>query len=334
MTNKLKIAYFQRKARKFGNFSIEFIFEEIRKNLPADMYGILYTARYESAGLWKRLYIALAAAGKQEDINHITGDIHFANAFLRKHKTILTIHDVGFMAHSSSVSRFLLWLFWIWLPVKRSQVVVAVSHATKNEILKYIKCDPEKIKVIYDPISKDLTFKPKEFNHRNPIILQLGCAPNKNLARTIKALKDIPCHFEIIGKLGQEEINLLQAYKISYKISYNLSNEEVQRKYEDCDMLTLVSTYEGFGMPIIEANRVGRPVITSNILSMPEVAGEAACLVNPFDIENIKNGFLRVINDAEYRAKLIENGRENQKRFQVTEIARQYSEIYRSLVKC
>ena len=334
MDNKLRIAYFQRKSRKFGNFSIEFIFKEIRKNLPADMYGILYTARYESAGLWKRLYIALEAIGKQENINHITGDIHFANVFLRKHKTVLTIHDVGFMEHASSVSRFLLRFFWIWLPVKRSQVVVTVSHATKNEILKYIKCDPEKIKVIYDPISKDLTFKPKEFNHRNPVILQLGCAPNKNLARTIKALKDIPCHFEIVGKLGQEEINLLKTYRMSYKISCNLSNEEIKKKYEDCDMLTLISTYEGFGMPIIEANRVGRPVITSNILSMPEVAGEAACLVNPFDIENIKKGFLRIINDAGYRAKLIKNGRENQKRFQVAEIARQYSEIYRSLVKC
>ena len=70
-----------------------------------------------------------------------------------------------------------------------------------------------------------------------------------NLSRC--PLKDIPCHFEIVGKLGQEEINLLKAYKMSYKISYNLSNEEVQKKYEDCDMLTLVSTYEGFGMPII-----------------------------------------------------------------------------------
>ena len=84
---------------------------------------------------------------------------------------------------------------------------------------------------------------------------------------------------------------------MSYKVYCNLSNEEIKKKYEDCDILTLVSTYEGFGMPIIEANRVGRPVITSNILSMPEVAGEAACLVNPFDIENIN--FLRIINDAE-----------------------------------
>ena len=333
MDNKLRIAYFQRKSREFGNFSIEFIFEEIRKNLPTDMYGILYTARYESAGLWKRLYIALEAAGKQEDINHITGDIHFANAFFRKHKTVLTIHDVGFMENSSSVSRFLLRFFWLWLPVKRSRVVVAVSHATKNEILKYMKCDPEKIKVIYDPISKDLTFKPKAFNHRSPVILQLGCAPNKNLARTIKALKDIPCYFEIVGKLSQEESNLMEAYNMNYQVFCNLSNEEIKKKYEDCDILTLVSTYEGFGMPIVEANRVGRPVITSNILSMPEVAGRAACLLNPFDKENIKDGFLRIINDAEYRAKLIENGRKNQKRFQATEIARQYSEIYRSLVK-
>lgn len=90
---------------------------------------------------------------------------------------------------------------------------------------------------------------------------------------------------------------------MSYKVYCNLSNEEIKKKYEDCDILTLVSTYEGFGMPIIEANRVGRPVITSNILSMPEVAGEAACLVNPFDIENINFQYPGVYRDNPTRIR-------------------------------
>ena len=70
-------------------------------------------------------------------------------------------------------------------------------------------------------------------------------------------------------------------------------------------MLTFVSTYEGFGLPILESQATGRPVVTSNVSSMPEVAGDAACLVNPYDADSIREGILRVINDDAYRKDLM-----------------------------
>ena len=81
-------------------------------------------------------------------------------------------------------------------------------------------------------------------------------------------------------------------------------------------------------MPIAEANATGRVVVTSNISSMPEVAGNAAAFVNPFAIESIKNGFLKVINDGVYRESLIQNGFENVKRFDRQQIANQYYDLY------
>ena len=77
----------------------------------------------------------------------------------------------------------------------------------------------------------------------------------------------------------------------------NLSQEAIIQQYIDCDMLSFVSTYEGFGMPIIEAQAIGRPVITSNIGAMKEVALDTACLVDPYDVESIKNGIQKLIRE-------------------------------------
>ena len=124
-----------------------------------------------------------------------------------------------------------------------------------------------------------------------------------------------------------KNINELNENNIDYANFTYLSDEEVFEQYKECDMLSFVSTYEGFGMPIVEANTVGRPVITSNLLSMPEVAGDAALIVNPYNIDEIRNGILKIINDDIYRNNLIHNGYENVKRFNLNDIAEQYSNI-------
>ena len=154
---------------------------------------------------------------------------------------------------------------------------------------------------------------------------------NKNLLRLIEAIKDIKCKLEIVGVLDGEQLKLLNRYKIDYVNSVNISNDELNKKYVDADLLAFVSTYEGFGMPIVEAQLVGRPVITSNLLSMPEVAGDGASIVDPYNVEEIKNGILKIINDDSYRESIIKNGLENAKRFDVKKIAYQYAELYREI---
>jgi glycosyltransferase involved in cell wall biosynthesis len=97
-------------------------------------------------------------------------------------------------------------------------------------------------------------------------------------------------------------------------------------------LLALISTYEGFGMPILEAQAVGRAVITSNIYSMPEVAGDAAVLVDPFDILEMKTGLERIINDDKFRNEMIQRGFQNIKRFDADRIAKQYFELYKKII--
>ena len=98
-------------------------------------------------------------------------------------------------------------------------------------------------------------------------------------------------HVGLISLAGLTERQRQARWKhnsISYTEQWGLSDQEILQHYRDCDMVVFASTYEGFGMPIIEGNATGRPVVTSNICSMPEVAGAAACLVDPFDCSSIR----------------------------------------------
>jgi glycosyltransferase involved in cell wall biosynthesis len=162
--------------------------------------------------------------------------------------------------------------------------------------------------------------------------LQIGTAHNKNIDRTIQALAEIPCHLIILGKLNDAQISLLDDLKIKYTaISHALSESELYELYKSVDIVTLISTLEGFGMTIIEANQMGIPVITADITSMPWVAADAAVLVDPYDSQSIKNGFMKLIQNESYRNQLIENGYRNIKRFDKKVIAQQYFDLYRGL---
>lgn len=327
---KIKVTFYHRKPHP-SHFSIERIFVGVKAHLPDRMTYKTVVSRYSSQGFLKRMYNAAEAIFRQGDVNHVTGDVHYLAILLKKNKTILTIHDCGFMNHPNPVARKILYWFWLKLPVMRSRIVTVISEATHRDVLHWTACEPNKVRVIPNYISSQFRYYPKNFNSHDPVILQMGTKYNKNIPRLAGALVGIPCTLDIIGKPRSEDEEALTYYKINYRWRSNLSEEELLQAYQDCDLLAFASTLEGFGLPIVEAQAVGRPVITSNISSMPEVAGEGACLVDPFDVLAIRDGVLKVINDASYRESLIRLGQENVKRFRLEYIARQYYELYREV---
>lgn len=333
MATRVKLIF--RRPQTSGYFSIERSFALLREGKTAGhpvthLNICCVTACCVSKGFLPRLRILAQMTLLRGDVYHITGDIHFAALALPGRKTILTVHDCGFMRHPNPLARRLLYLFWLKWPVRRCRFVTAVSDATKAEIVQYTGCHPDKITVIPSVIPAHFRPAPKSFNSSQPRILHIGSAPNKNLIRHIEALRGIPCVLHIVAALQQSEIKLLETTGIVYENTPDLDDAAIVQAYENCDLLLFASTLEGFGMPILEAQSVGRPVVTSNCSSMPEVAGEGACYVNPLDTGSIRAGVLRVIHEREYRERLVQRGFENVTCFRAEAVAEAYFRLYRA----
>lgn len=327
---KTRVTFFQRRPQR-NNFSIERLFKDVREALPCDIEPKVAISRYPSRGIFKRLFNILEAIFRQGDVNHVTGDVHFLTLLLNKRRTILTIHDLVSMHRLFGIKKILFRFFWYWLPIQRSAIITVISEFTKEELISSIKVNPDKLKVVYDCVSED--FKPfyKPFNSNKPRILQIGTGPNKNINRLIPALHGINCHLRLVGQLDERQLLALQKHQVDFSSVSGISEEDVYKEYCQCDMVTFPSTYEGFGLPILEAMATGRPIVTSTIGPIPEVAGDAACLVDPFDTGSIREGILKVLKQSSYRTELVKRGFENIRRFRADKIAEQYAVLYREL---
>jgi len=326
------VTYYHRRPLK-GYYSIEKVFRDIRKALPDEIRYRVAIAKYESCGILKRFYNCIEAIFRQGDVNHITGDIHYVSIFLKRKKTVLTIHDCVSLRRLKGLKKWILYFFWYWLAEKRCKYITTGSESTKKELLEYLKCNPDKIHVIPNPISEDFQYVPFNFNSEKPTILQIGTRPNKNLKKVAEALRGISCRMAIIGSLSQEQLRILKEFNIDYSSFEDISDKDLFSLYIKSDIVIFVSTYEGFGMPILEAQAIGRPLITSNVFSMPEVAGEGACLVDPYNTPNIREALIKIINDSDYRDKLIINGLKNVERFRPKFIVDRYIELYNKLAR-
>lgn len=316
-----------------GFFSIEHLYADVRAALPGDFAVDVRVSRFPSRGLWRRLFDTLNARRYQGDVNHVLGDVHFLTLLLDPRRTVLTIHDCVALERLTGLRRWVYWLFWLWLPEKRCAAIVVISAATRDQVIGHLRCDPAKVRLIHCHLSGEFQPAPQRFNARKPRFLHIGTTPNKNLEGHVTALRGLACELVVIGVLTSAQRELLDASGLAVESLVDLSREQVVEQYRRCDVLLFASTYEGFGLPIIEAQATGRPVVTSRLWSMPEVAGDAACLVDPFDSESIRAGIDRILQDEIYRERLISLGFENARRFDLATTAARYAELYREVVR-
>lgn len=312
--------------KKGEGFSIEEVFNVLldylhsqKKELPSkssSVYGILNNI--------------IHARKHRKTISHISGDIHYIALGTGKN-TVLTIHDIKSIIKGNIFRKLIFKALWFWIPALIVSKITVISNFTKNELTKIIPFARNKIIVIYNPYNQKIVFQTKSFNKIKPNILHIGTKENKNLIRVIQAISKINCHLTIVGTLTVEQTQYLQKYKISYSNEVNVSFDRIAALYCECDIVSFPSLYEGFGMPILEGNKAGRVVLSSNVCSMPEIAGNSACLVDPTNVLSIRNGFQKIIEEEDYREKLIKNGWENLKRFTPETIAQQYNNLYQEL---
>jgi glycosyltransferase involved in cell wall biosynthesis len=167
----------------------------------------------------------------------------------------------------------------------------------------------------------------------HPTVLQVGAKPNKNVPRLVEALAGLPCRLVLVGQPNAALAGQLAASGLEYEVHTEVPQAQMVEFYRQADAVAFASTHEGFGMPIVEAQSVGRPVVTADRSSMPEVAGEGACLVDPYDVASIRDAFVRIFADDDYRAALIARGFKNVTRFGTAAISRRYAELYGGLME-
>lgn len=313
-------------------------------------------------------------------------------------KTVVTVHDLGaeYLPSMHQLKQRLYLNLMTHYQLKSATSLVAVSRATKDDLIKRVGIKANKISVVYEGFDKDL-FKPvkngllvnslKKFDLvSGSFFLFVGTIqPRKNLERVIKAfakflenfgrqshslarqhkrsavakatsdtLADAPLGLAAFGDslpsliiVGQKGWLSDEIYQLPKKLGMSrrlapsalenrvkflgyVSDKDLPALYSGAIALVFPSLFEGFGLPILEAQACGCPVITSNLSSMPEVAGDGAILVDPYSLDDIVKGMIRIKNQ-ELRIKLVEAGFENVKRFSWEKCARETLNVLEGL---
>lgn len=327
-----KILFIERKLEE--GVSIEKVFRQIAKNLTHEKFKYCFQQLQFGNDTFGTIKNLLFFKFKKSDVYHITGHVHYISLILPVNNTILTIHDLGILKIRKGLRRFVLKKILFDLPVRRLKYITTISKTVKDEIIHYTGCDESKIRVIENPLQEHFnTNAKKPFDSKCPTVLQIGTAQNKNLENLIKALSGIRCRLRVVGKLEDNIVNKLKTYKINYENTCNLNNEEIKNEYQSADIVAFCSSYEGFGLPIIEAQAMQTPVVTSNISPLKEVAGGAAVLVDPDDFFSIKKGIISLIENKTLRENFIKLGVENVKRFEPKKVSQAYEKFYEEIIE-
>jgi len=274
---------------------------------------------------------------------------------------IVTVNDLAAFVYprTSKFPDIIYWRYLIPFYIKKADHIIAISNATKKDIIKYLNISPSKITTIYLGYSKSLFFKKnrnlsyrevrsylrkkqikiKRIGEKQIILSVNTIQPRKNISRLIKSFEKIAsCNDNAIlllaGKIGWKYEKIIRTYESSNykdKIFFLgfVPDNILSSLYNISSVLVYPSFYEGFGLPIIEAQACGCPVITSNVSSMPEIAGKAAILVNPQSEKEIADAINTIIKDNKLRKKLIKVGFENAQKFSWKKCAQETKRLYK-----
>lgn len=350
-----------------GTGSMDTYAQKLAENLGVPK---IYSAVYQQvAELFSISFLspkAIKAAWKDcqfiRTLNKLDGIVHLPNHHLGRYGNflkipyIITVHDLiryfdfkgfGIFIHKPNL-RDKLYLSLDYKGITKANKIIAVSQATKRDLIHYLKIPEERLSVVYEGVDHQV-FRPvprRLVNH--PYLLFVGSEhPRKNFARLLKAFSKLKKESKFeklklvkVGKAGGSEADFRkQSLKVVKELGLQeeviftgyVAKEDLPAYYSGAECFILPSLYEGFGFPPLEAMACGCPVIVSNVASLPEVTGEAAIKVDPHNIDDITRALQQVLTDERLRQELVSKGLEHAQRFSWEKTARETMEVYESV---
>ncbi len=298
--------------------------------------------------IWQRLRLPLP-------VEWITGrlDLYHSPDFVlppvRRARTLLTVHDLSFMRHPECSSPALYDYLINAVPrsVAQADLVLADSAHTQRDVIELLGVPAERTRVVYAGLEP--SFRPvpdgparqaalARYGIEPPYVLGVGTLqPRKNFARLIAAFRlarerhQLPHRLVIAGGRGWLYDDILVAAREAgdaVLLAGYVDDSDLPALYSAADLFAFPSLYEGFGIPLLEAMGCGTPVLTAQASSLPEVAGDAALLVEPTDIEAIAAGLWRLLSDEALRQQLLRRGQERIQRYTWAAAARELLAAY------
>ncbi len=275
---------------------------------------------------------------------------HFDLPFGFNIPSVITIHDLKYIKipelfYRKARAKSLLMKTLMKNSIRRVRKVITVSKSSKEDIINVFNVSPDKIEVIYeacDPFYRTVpgsaSFIYKKYDIRLPFILFVGeIRPHKNLNNLLRAFRQVKYrdyYLIIVGKTYRnyrEPLGLIEKLGLQDRVRYLMfiSKEDLVHLYNAATAFILPSLYEGFGLPVLEAMACGTPVITSNVSSLPEIAGNAALLIDPYDIDSITDAINRVLGSTSLEQTLKERGLKRVQEFSWSTTVRETIEVYK-----
>lgn len=278
-------------------------------------------------------HIGLPALARRIGVDIYHGTFNVTPLFPCARATIVTVHDMAVFAFPEAYGKsFAPYMrFLIRAAVRRASRVIAVSEATRHEIVRYLPASAGKIVTIPNGVGAEFVTAPAlpasivkatldRLQLPSPYVLFVGnLEPKKNLARLIEAFgrlraaSELQHHLVIVGERptsgldGGVTVAGGHWNDIVHFTGY-VSDVELPALYRGADLVAYPSLYEGFGMPVLEGMAAGIPVLTSTVSSLPEVAAGAALLVAPDDVEAMAMGLYRALTDLNWRKGAVDAG--------------------------
>lgn len=272
----------------------------------------------------------------------------------KKSKVITTVHDLNWLVFNDNTeSKKRVLCREVSASLKRSSLIIADSIFTKEELLKHFPFLKEAdIEVVhlgvsdrFQALDRALVEDVSKKYGWGEFILYIGVLDQsrKNLIRLVNAYSKLKKERQIREKLvlcgrtsknSNELLKLIDALNLDDDIIIHdkwISDEDMPVFYNMARALIYPSLYEGFGLPVLEAMACGKPVITSRLASIPEVAGDAAYYINPYDVDDIAKGIKEVLTEPELYSKLVEKGLSCAKKFTWEETAKKTLGIYKKV---